>query len=186
MAVRISLAAQNVDQWRDLAKRMRQAGTQGQGLRRQLRQRISEAGQPVVDDVKVAVLDLHVTSTGHGGGQAQRRKFKASRARTEKARDRALRKGGSLLQAMASATKLQITAKGIRIIVNSKQLPADQQSLPRHLDSAKGWRHPVFGNREVWVAQKGGPYFADTIKKKAPQFREAIVKAMDDIQQQLE
>lgn len=183
MPIRLSLAAQNVDAYRELARRFRQAGRDD--LRKKLRQRITEAGKPAVEDVKTAVRELQVTSS-HGGGGMQRSRFKAGKARSERSRERILRKGRGLRASIASATRLQITAKGVRIVVNSNALPEDQRSLPRHLDSPKGWRHPVFGNREHWVSQKGGPYFAETIKKKAPAFRKAIVEAMQDIKNELE
>lgn len=180
--IRLSLAAQNVGQYRALARKLREAGRTD--LRKKLRERIAEAGKPVVDEVKRAVESLNVTSA-RGGGGAQRAKFKAGKARTEKARDRLLRKGRGLRREVAAATRIQTTTKGVRIIVASNRLPEDQQTLPRHLDSTKGWRHPVFGG-DVWVRQKGGPWFASTIKKRAPAFRQAIVRAMDDIQKQIE
>jgi hypothetical protein len=180
--VRISLASENVGQYRAAAKKLRDAGRKD--LRSALRKRISEAGKPVVDEVKAAVRDLHVTSS-HGGGTAQRRGFNVSRTKTAKAADRAKRRGAGLRETIAKATRQQITAKGVRIIVDSKKLPEDQRSLPRHLDSDKGWRHPVFGHHG-WVSQKGGPYFANTIKKRAPDFRKAIVTAMDEITAEIE
>jgi hypothetical protein len=180
--LRISLAAQNVGQYREVAKKLREAGRKD--LRSALRKKISGAGKPVVEEVRTAVRDLRVTS--HGGGAAQRRGYNVGRAKSSKAADRASRRAAGLRDTVARATRLQITAKGVRFLVDSKQLPQDQRSLPRHLDSDKGWRHPVFGNRNNWVSQKGGPYFANTIKKRAPTFRQAIVDAMDEITTQIE
>jgi hypothetical protein len=74
----------------------------------------------------------------------------------------------------------------VRIVVASSRLPADQQSLPRHLDSPKGWRHPVFGNKNNWVHQQGKPYFATTIKRHAPAFRRAVISAMETIRSRIE
>jgi hypothetical protein len=31
----------------------------------------------------------------------------------------------------------------------------DEAVIPLGLDTRKGWRHPVFGNREEWVTQRG-------------------------------
>ncbi len=189
--IRLSLAAQNVGQYRVLARKLREAGRKD--LRAKLRERINEAGKPVVDEVRTAVRDLQVTS--HGGGGKRRQQYAALQAGrrayrrgadVRAAAARAFKRSTHLRDVIAAATKLQITAKGVRIIVNSSQLPESQQTLPRRLDSPKGWRHPVFGNREYWVDQKGGPWFAETIKKKAPAFRSAIVKAMDDIQKEIE
>jgi hypothetical protein len=179
--IRISIAATNVSEYRKLAKELRKAGKTD--LRKQLRKQIADAGRPVLDDVKAAVRDMPVTS--RGGGGAQRRRFNVARASTERAKASAARRGAGLRSTIASATKLQITAKGVRFVVQSSKLPADQRTLPRHLDSEKGWRHPVFGDRDVWVTQKGRPYFGSTIKRKAPAFRKAIVDAMEKIRQQL-
>lgn len=185
----LSISAQNYDKWRQTAKKLREAGRKD--LRSALRKQIAEAGKPVVDEVKEKVRQLEVTSS-HGGGTGQRRKHNigraVARAKTDlkKAEERARRKGAGLRETIAAATRLQQTAKGIRIITQSDRLPQDQRSLPRHLDSDKGWRHPVFGNRDNWVRQRGGPWFADTIKKKAPEFRQSIVEAMDETVRNIE
>lgn len=182
--MRISLSVEGVEQYRDLAKRLKANGPKGKQLRKKLRGKIAEAGRPVVDEVRTAVRGLNVTS--HGGGAAQRRAFNVSRARTERAARSAARRSAGLRESIASATRLQITAKGVRISVNSARLPPDQRNLPRHLDSAKGWRHPVFGNTNHWVSQKGGPYFGSTIRRRAPKFRQAVIKAMDETARELE
>lgn len=195
-------SGQSGRQARDLAKKLRSAGRTD--LRRNLRKTIADAGRPVLDEVKAAVRELRVTSksddrrhfthadSSHGGGTGQRRAHNVSKARAtakaslEKARERAGRRRAGLRGSVAAATKLQITAKGVRFVVSSAQLPESQKSLPRHLDSAKGWRHPVFGNREVWVAERGGPWFAETLKKRAPEFRAAVVDAMEQTRAELE
>lgn len=199
--IRLS-SGQSGSQARNLAKKLRAAGRTD--LRRNLRKTIADAGKPVLDEVKTAVRDLRVTSqavgskhfghndSSHGGGTGQRRQHRVSKAKAtaraslEKAQERARRRGAGLRESVAAATKLQITAKGVRFVVSSAQLPEGQQSLPRHLDSAKGWRHPVFGNREVWVAERGGPWFAETLKKRAPEFRATIVDAMEQTKADLE
>jgi hypothetical protein len=170
----VSISAQGARELKELSKKLRQK----KELRKKLRSAIAAAGKPVVADVKQAVLALNVTS--HGGGSAQRRSFAVSKAKTARAKTSAAKRSAGLRHTIASATNVQITAKGIRIRVSGSKLPPDQQSLPRHLDSSKGWRHPTFG-RSPWVNQKGGPYFASTIKKKAPAFRRAVLNAMDEI-----
>lgn len=180
--LRISLAATNVSAYRQLAKDLRKAGKTD--LRKKLRKQIADAGRPVLDDVKAAVREVPVTS--RGGGSAQRLKYNVGRATTARAKASAGRRVAGLRATIARATKLQVTARGVRFVVQSSQLPEDQRTLPRHLDSERGWRHPVFGDRDVWVTQKGRPYFAVTIKKQAPAFRRAIVTAMEQIRQELE
>jgi hypothetical protein len=170
-------------EWRALAAKLRAA--KATELRKNLRRTVVDAGKPILADVQSAVRNLQV-SAGHGGGAAQRRAHNASRSKSEKAKARALRRGGGLRQTVASATKMQVIARGVRFYVDSKRLPVDQRTLPARLDSQKGWRHPVFGNRSQWVDQKGGPWFVETLKKKAPQFRSAVVQAMEDTKKALE
>lgn len=43
-------------------------------------------------------------------------------------------------------------ASNLRIVAGPEPVIAELYSRP------KGFRHPVFGNREVWVAQKGRPF----------------------------
>lgn len=174
--IRLS-AGQAGSRWREVASELRRAGATD--LRKNLRKRVQDAGKPVLQEVQEAVRTLHVTSS-HGGGQKQRQRYRANRARTEKTAARALSRSARLRDTVAKATTLQITNRGIRFVTRSGQLPENQRTLPRHLDNPKGWRHPVFGNREVWVSQKGGPWFASTIQRRAPEFRAAIVQAMEE------
>jgi hypothetical protein len=41
----------------------------------------------------------------------------------------------------------------------------DEAIIPRGLDRVSGWRHPVFGNRSVWVRQTASKpgWFTDTL-----------------------
>jgi hypothetical protein len=180
--VGVGIKVANAQSYRQLAKDLRQAGRTD--LRKALRRKISEAGKPVLADVKAAVREIPVTS--RGGGTGARRRHNVERATTARAKASASRRRAGLRATIASATKLQITVKGVRFVVQSSKLPADQQSLPRHLDSEKGWRHPVFGDRDNWVHEQGRPYFAVTIKKRAPVFRKAILEGMEEIKKQIE
>jgi hypothetical protein len=205
--VRVSLAAQAFDEWAEIAKKMRNK----KAYRKKFRDNIVAAGKPILGEVQEAVLRVHtVTSHGHsvdrlvwvparqgshGGGTSRRhtgavlgagRRAKKSGRNVRAAIERASRRRVlGLRESIARATKLQITGRGVKFHVVSAQLPESQKNLPRLLDSDKGWRHPVFGNREDWVDQKGQPYFGQTIKRRAPEFRRAIEKAMGEIQTDL-
>lgn len=58
------------------------------------------------------------------------------------------------------------------------KMPNKQRYLPKGFNSVKGWRHPVFGNREVWVAQKGMPFFDATIKRHREELEKRVVEGM--------
>lgn len=162
-------SAQGALQLKALSGRLRKAGRGD--LRKKLRDQIKKAGRPVVAEVRTAISTLQVTSGGAISGRV---------------RGRAQQRQPGLRRAIAAATKLEITVNGVRVVVRKNALPEDQQSLPRNLDKATGWRHPVFGNTDRWVSQRGGPWFAVTIHRSAPTFRRAIVQAMDDITRDIE
>lgn len=181
--VQFSMSAQGAREYRELAAKLQKAARKD--LRAKLRKKIAEAGKPVVDEVRDAVTHLPVTGS-RGGGTKQRRGHNVARARaTERAKNSARRRQAGLRRTIANATGLRVTARGIRIVVDSSRLPESQQTLPRHLDSPKGWRHPTFGEHG-WVHQQGKPYFAVTIKKRAPHFRRAALAAIDEIKAELE
>jgi hypothetical protein len=183
--LRISTNVQQVQQFRDLSKRLKEKGHGD--LRKQLNKAIKDAGQPIVEDVRNAAQGLH-SSASHGGGGAQRRKFAASRARTERAAASALRRSGGLRRHVAAATKLESTQRGVRFVVRSAQLPEDQRNLPRHMNSEKGTRHPVFDNKDKWVAQKWTPagFFSKTISQNSHEFRRYIGTQMEQVKKQIE
>ncbi|MGW3992352.1 hypothetical protein ACWEF6_02580 [Amycolatopsis sp. NPDC004772] len=183
--LRIATNVQQVQQFRDLSKRLKEKG-RGE-LRKQLNKAIKDAGRPIVEDVRNAAQGLHTTSS-HGGGARQRQRFAASRARSERAAANALRRHGGLRRRVAAATTLEATRRGVRFVVRSAQLPPDQRSLPRHMNSEKGWRHPVFGDTDNWVAQKATPagFFSRTISQKSHEFRRFIGAQMEQIKKQIE
>lgn len=133
-------------------------------LRRELRREIKQAGKPVVTDVRRAARAVNVTST------------KGGTARPDKST--------GLRDAVARATGLSITSRGIRIKISSKRLAKTHApNLAKYLDFApfgkfRRWRHPVFG-KDVWVQQKGQPFFYVTIRKHTKHFRNACFRAMD-------
>lgn len=155
--------------------------------RKMLRTKVSAAGKPVLDEVRTAVLELRITGSGRGGGTARRREYNVARAKTERVAKAALKRRAGLRRTVASATKLQITAKGVRFIVDEDKMPPEQRGLPRALDLEKGWNHPVYGRSDrPKVHQAGGPWFKSTIQKHEQSFRQAIVQAMEEIKRDVE
>jgi hypothetical protein len=63
---------------------------------------------------------------------------------------------------------------GVRFRVNADRAP---HARPYENDGAPGtFRHPVFGNREVWVAQAARPFFYRAVQDNA----DAVVEALGD------
>jgi hypothetical protein len=74
-----------------------------------------------------------------------------------------------------------------------KMLP-DYTSLPLYMQGEKmtsrgrnysRWRHPVYGNREVWVSQSSRPYFYQAVEPLGRAAGEALKAALEDITRQL-
>jgi hypothetical protein len=159
----------------DGVARMRKLGIALRGqdkvLRAELLAASRRAAAPIVADVRATVQGIPVTGSAGGGSFA--------RAAYAKRKPRG---GHGLRNTIAAATsaRARVGGKnvGVQIIVDVRRLPPDQASLPWALDSANGWRHPVFGN-DTWVRQKGQPWFAVTIRKHQAEAQAAISAAMD-------
>lgn len=55
-------------------------------------------------------------------------------------------------------------------------------NAPKRLNRAGGWRHPVFGNREVWVQQRGKvDWFDRSFEGREGEYRAAVEQAMEDM-----
>ncbi|MEU4590040.1 hypothetical protein [Micromonospora aurantiaca (nom. illeg.)] len=82
---------------------------------------------------------------------------------------------------VARALSLEIKTAGkphVRFVAKAEKMPAGEKNMPRNLDNPKGWRHPVFGNTDMWVAQQGGSWFWPPIKRGIRVFRQRIDEAI--------
>jgi hypothetical protein len=162
---------------RDVAQALRKAGATD--LRRELTAALKRAPDPVVKDLKAAVEKVPVVGFPVAGGGAHRSftmRVPAKRLRVT----------------IARVIESQVTTSGsspkLTIRVNSARLPASIQSLPRYLDAStrKGWRHPVMGNRQAWVAQQGKRWWWPTIEPHLPGIRAEVDTALDHVREQIE
>lgn len=172
MAIKASVTGQA--ELAALARRLKEAGDKG--LKKELGKGLKKAAKPAVAKVQAAVRALDVRGT-RGGGKAARLRHKA------KARGK-----GRLRETIARATIAEVKTTGtarVTIRTRARNLPPDQRRLPRYLDREKGWRHPVFGNREVWVSQRGGPYFSVTLRRETPAVRTEVIQAMRRVASQI-
>lgn len=63
---------------------------------------------------------------------------------------------------LAAGVRLQVSPSAVRIVATA--VDPTERALPRGMDNGpKGWRHPVYGNRDVWVQQRGGSWFREPI-----------------------
>jgi len=79
--------------------------------------------------------------------------------------------------AQGVGTKLTKTGVQITTSMNDK----DEINIPAYLDINRGWRHPVFGNRHVWVEQEtGGNWFRETIATGQPMIQRRMEEIFED------
>lgn len=74
---------------------------------------------------------------------------------------------------IASGISVTETESGAKI--ESKVDEEDEKFIPRGLDDERGWMHPVFGNRNVWVRQHGRfGWWSDTMDGARERIRDKI------------
>ncbi len=83
-------------------------------------------------------------------------------------------------QSYGVRTRLAGRSAGVRIQGTGRTVRA-----LRSID-AGSLRHPVFGNRDVWVSQSVRPgFFTEPLEKDAPRFRKGVERAMSKTAQQI-
>lgn len=108
-------------------------------LAKQLRRRIKAAGQVAADEVK-KTLRLPSPAGGDDSGDGRT----------------------ALIRATRVTVSFGKAAAGARIVTSSNRLSQKNKGL-LNVYNMKTFRHPVFANRDNWVAQEGRPYFGAAI-----------------------
>lgn len=151
-------------EFRDLSRALRKAAAGD--LEKKMRANLRKAAQPVLAELRVAVMGVQVSSSK--GGQAPPSYSRQLRRR------------------VAAAMRISVAFSGVRFAVQASVIGEGKYSgaLAKYLDGElpmyRNWRHPVFG-RDVWVTQHGSPYFFVTIRAHAADFEEACVEAVNEI-----
>jgi hypothetical protein len=145
----------------------------GQLKRRDLQRKLTAAlrkeGQPALTAVRAAWLTVDVESDR--GGTAPPDRSTGLRRRT------------------ARATRLAVRQTGIQISVDGERVDPAYPSLVMYLNGfprRRSWRHPVFGNRLVWTAQKGQEVFYPTLNEFRPAWLAGTKRAMAEFVEELE
>lgn len=91
---------------------------------------------------------------------------------------------------MSKAVKLEVKTTGrqagVRIRVDGRKMPNHEKSLQAYMEGVKRpWRHPVWGNREVWVRQDPKPYFYKTVEPLGTRSRQNVNRAIDRVAQKI-
>lgn len=90
-----------------------------------------------------------------------------------------VRSNASWSSRIPAATKVSTSfgrTPGVTVRVDAKAAPG---ARPIEHDGQPGmFRHPVYGNREVWVSQAARPFFYRAIEATADQIRDAVGDAV--------
>lgn len=74
----------------------------------------------------------------------------------------------------------RVTGRNVGVKVRSRKARLRGfANAPKRLNNPNGWRHPVYGDREVWVHQVGKPeWFDRPIRDGRARYRVAVERAM--------
>lgn len=165
--------------FRAAAAQLRQAGRVD--LRREMVSRMRDAGREILDDQRAEVRRLPVSGSRFYRSGVRRDVGPDGRVRQVPVPYRPNTRSTGLRGRVARALALEVKTTGtprVRFVAKPDKMPAGEQKMPRHLDNPKGWRHPVFGDPEMWVAQRGGSWFWPPIKRKIRLFRQRLDEAI--------
>ena len=74
----------------------------------------------------------------------------------------------------------------VAVEVQPQKMPDREYSLPLYYEGAKPrWRHPVFGNTQVWVGEDATPFFYQAADGFGRAAADALGAALDDITRDL-
>lgn len=145
-----------------LAARLREAAAGG--LRDDLADGLEQESPAALSAVRAAWMGVDVTSS-RGGGTAST----GLRAR------------------VAAATDWEAEGLTVHFEVDAIAVdPAYGRTLTWGLDGYGRWRHPVFGNREVWEQQSGEEVFFKTLFGHEPAWAAALERACERTARRIE
>lgn len=153
--VRVTVSPEGI---RTLGSALR-AEEDGRALRRELARDMRNALKPYATLAKSSIMSMR--SAGLGSSPRLRSSI-AKKIRPE------VKLGGRWTGARVKAFKTR----------NVRNFP----HAPKRTNRASGWRHPVFGDREVWVDQTGKiDWFDRSFRGTGPQARQAVHDAMENL-----
>lgn len=99
----------------------------------------------------------------------------------------AVKEDASFSSRIPGAVKLKssFAAKGASVAVVVDGAAAPEAKAINHGGRGGTFRHPVFGNRDVWVDQAAVPFMATGPRRAQPQADAAMLEAMDRIARSL-
>jgi len=142
---------------RRIARELRR--TDDKRLKAEFGKELRAAAKPMVPAVRAAIRQIPST-----------RPYRADELR------------GRLSKAVKLEVKTTGRQAGVRIRVDGRKMPDKQKALQSYMEGTKPrWRHPVYGNREVWVQQQPHPYFFKTVRPLGLRSRRNVARAVDRV-----
>lgn len=170
------------EDFRRLGVKFRAAGKDGAAMRKALTAAIRKELDKITAEQKRRAIGMRVKGV-RGKGSSRRESYHQAH------RKRAARGGHGLRASVARGIKSKVSYSGrklgARVSADPSGLPQSQRKLPRYLNKPKGWRHPVWGNRERWVQQVGEEYFTEPIERLKPEVQKAVYRAVYEVLEQL-
>lgn len=81
-------------------------------------------------------------------------------------------------RAISVRTSFTKTRPGVSVIVDRKKAPHGRPY--EHGGGPGTFRHPVFGNREIWVSQRARPFLEPALEAKGNEAGRRITDAVDE------
>ena len=177
------IKVEGTEEFTQLARDLRDAGD-GRMLR-EVAKSMRANTKPIEDAQKARVQSIATSATTRGGASARAARTARPLGRRRAGPAALLRahRASGLRAAAARTVRTQVSTAGntaaVRIRSDAKRMPADQQRLPQAMNRGE-WRHPVFADRQMWVAQKVAPaeWFDEPAEKGGQAVRE---KAFDTV-----
>lgn len=158
---------EGAERLRRISRSLRQMGEEGREVRRSLARELRRIGTSLVREERAAVRALPSRGQSAALGRA------------------------SLRQAIARATRAELKTSGrnprLTVRVNPRRMPEGQAALPAYMEGeTEPWRHPVFGNTDVWVSQDAKPWFWRTAERHLPRIEAALLRVLREVEDEIE
>lgn len=156
----LQMGMTGADDLKALAKKIRKVSEPKQ-IRKDLTKGLKAGAKPAAEKVKAAALALPDTPGNKSTG---------------------------LRRKMARVVNVQVRTvggqAGVRVRLSRARM-GDQAALPRVTNKGR-WRHPVYGDTQVWVTQVSRRgWFEAANRQAAPMVRKSLKKVVDDIEKRL-
>jgi hypothetical protein len=168
----LDIQVKGANNLREMAIQLRKADREDLG--KELTKAVKRAAEPTLRDVRDSAKGINTTGVRKPGAK---RPF----VRVMPAKGTRAKIAGEVnfaVSVLAENPRVQFRA--------GRGLPADLKAMPRKFDNPGTFRHPVMGNRDVWVSQTGDPWFFEPIRANLKTFRAEIDVALDNTRQMLE